>query len=105
MMARWIARTKKHPCRFAVSIDYDLTEGTAPLPHGWSFDYGLSWRGPCPRCGKVVRLIARRVNGTPSDTKCDARCTGARGTDCECSCAGKNHGSAWCGPTVGAVQS
>jgi hypothetical protein len=25
---------------------------------------------------------------------CDARCTNARGHNCECSCGGKNHGMA-----------
>jgi hypothetical protein len=29
---------------------------------------------------------------TNPDHKCDPRCTGAKGHDCECSCGGANHG-------------
>jgi hypothetical protein len=40
----------------------------------------------------VSRSIERP--GNPSNHKCDARCLNARGFKCECSCGGKNHGSA-----------
>jgi hypothetical protein len=32
------------------------------------------------------------VKGHLSETRCGARCTGATGPDCECECAGANHG-------------
>src|SRR5271166_3477779 len=41
-------------------------------------------------CGKVVQLT--RVQGiTVPEVPCDARCTGAKGHNCQCSCGGKNH--------------
>jgi hypothetical protein len=40
----------------------------------------------------VTRKIFFKSN--PSLHKCDARCMGATGHDCECSCGGKNHGAA-----------
>jgi hypothetical protein len=48
----------------------------------------------CPSCGKAMTwdwLQGFEVKDVP----CDARCTGARGHTCECSCAGKNHGAGW----------
>lgn len=48
----------------------------------------------CPDCGRGVRLS--RLNGKlNADHACDARCTGAKGSNCECACGGANHGSAW----------
>jgi hypothetical protein len=40
---------------------------------------------------QVERAIERKSN--PSNHKCDARCTNARGFKCECSCGGKYHGA------------
>lgn len=41
-------------------------------------------------------LKVRRIRGVVvPDHKCDARCTGAKGHDCECSCGGKNHGAGY----------
>jgi hypothetical protein len=35
-----------------------------------------------------------QVRGTfKAEVKCDGRCTHAKGSNCECSCGGKNHGS------------
>ena len=48
----------------------------------------------CPKCGG--RMLGKPIKGTLSaNHKCDSRCTNARGSDCECSCGGKNHGAAW----------
>lgn len=44
----------------------------------------------CPGCTTPVTL--RMVSGVMADMLCDARCVYARGDDCECSCAGWNHG-------------
>jgi hypothetical protein len=42
----------------------------------------------------VVRW-GRRADGTT--TKCDGRCMGAKGFDCDCHCKGQNHGKGWSG--------
>jgi len=43
---------------------------------------------------RACYLSFDRVKGHYSPTvKCDARCTGARGHNCECQCGGKNHGA------------
>lgn len=50
----------------------------------------------CPSCGAGHCLEGRRVRGQHNaSVPCDARCTGATGHQCECSCGGKNHGSDW----------
>ena len=44
-----------------------------------------------PDCAiPVTRIIY--YDTRPSLHKCDARCMGAKGHNCECSCGGKNHG-------------
>jgi len=45
----------------------------------------------CPRCN-APRWGGRRVQGFTTDHVCDARCTEAKGFQCECACGGKNHG-------------
>lgn len=44
----------------------------------------------CP-CGS--HGVARFLTVTETETPCDARCTGARGLECNCSCVGANHGA------------
>lgn len=47
----------------------------------------------CNGCGRGLHRWAQ-VNGKLNEAvKCNARCTSARRADCECSCAGHNHGS------------
>jgi len=43
-------------------------------------------------CGRYA--ISNQVKGFVSAHVCDSRCTGATGSNCECSCGGANHGSA-----------
>jgi hypothetical protein len=51
--------------------------------------------GTCPACGSVHQA-ERKIErpGHVSNHKCDARCEGATGHRCECSCGGRNHGKA-----------
>lgn len=46
----------------------------------------------CPRCGQQA-WASKRLEGVKNDgVRCDARCMGAKGHNCECSCGGANHG-------------
>lgn len=57
-------------------------------------EYGGDPLGLCPKCGHLMTgkpVEGRVVESVP----CDARCTGARGHTCDCSCGGKNHGKDW----------
>lgn len=48
----------------------------------------------CPECAATVRL--QRLKGKlNAEHLCDARCTNAKGSNCECECGGANHGAAW----------
>jgi len=47
----------------------------------------------CPECGRET--YGTPVKGYKTDHVCDARCTSAKGQDCECSCGGQNHGQAY----------
>ena len=56
----------------------------------------------CPQCARRMTwnfLQGYKVDSVP----CDARCTGARGHTCECSCGGKNHGMDWAGGSAGTL--
>ena len=95
--------------------------------HTWAYDYTVyeKWVGPrkaiylyretigvtgykklvsdavdgmrYPACG-VFKVTARDVKGSYSENHvCGGSCVNAKGPICECSCCGKNHGSAWLG--------
>lgn len=102
---RWIFRCKR--CKATVTRDYTVTtqyqtitwgDGARPV-YSTTRRYqhnGYSEPGQveCPECKQ--RLSGRRVEGhLDPNHKCDARCLGAVGHICECSCGGKNHGGAY----------
>jgi hypothetical protein len=73
---------------FARIIGREYIPGEKVLRDCQLFAHGL-----CALCGQhhpAQRFI--RFAKTPSLHKCDARCMGATGPNCECSCGGKNHG-------------
>jgi hypothetical protein len=45
---------------------------------------------PCPTCRRVMKMDV--IKGFKTEHVCDARCTSAKGPNCECSCGGANHG-------------
>lgn len=62
----------------------------------------------CYKCKNVVRTEGfeavyccghlttwQWIDGRASGTKCDIRCTSARGHKCNCQCGGKNHAADW----------
>ena len=57
------------------------------------------WRGrlSCPTCERAWWVYSTPLRGkTNPRHRCDARCTGATGVDCECSCGGEQHGIDHC---------
>lgn len=46
------------------------------------------------KCPAGHNVEFKRIMGITTDKRCDARCEGATGNCCECSCGGKNHGAA-----------
>lgn len=45
----------------------------------------------CPKCGRLI--YGNAIEGTYNpNVKCGAKCRNATGPNCECSCAGENHG-------------
>jgi hypothetical protein len=54
-----------------------------------------AFQNPCA-CGRPLTFSAIRGRMN-AEIKCNAKCTGAKGHDCECSCGGKNHGGKWGG--------
>ncbi len=74
-----------------------------PAEHGWDIEsrtYTLGEahdHGALPMCLEHRRNLRwTRVDGRHNDeVRCDARCEGAKGPSCECSCGGANHGGRW----------
>lgn len=102
MEQRYIGTAKGHEHRFTVSAVLDVNtlprrdyNRPAAEQQGWIEYCGTAaWIGPCPTCCRVVSLIGHAIHGKHSESrKCDARCTSAKGFNCECQCAGKNHGA------------
>ena len=72
-----------------------------PVSYGFTVQRGDLWRhfdgdplGICDGCQHM--MACGRVQGIFNPAvRCDARCTNARGHNCECSCGGENHGAGW----------
>ena len=47
----------------------------------------------CSECRNT--MSSAMVRGTKTDHVCDERCTEAKGSKCECSCGGANHGKSY----------
>lgn len=58
---------------------------------GLAYDYSSD--AFCPKCDRYRDSTI--VNGRVGSHKCDARCTNATGSNCECQCGGKHHGAGW----------
>lgn len=54
---------------------------------------------PTATCPAGHEMFGKPVRGTLNpEIKCNAKCQGATGHDCECACGGKNHGAAFDAP-------
>lgn len=109
---RFFYHCKIHKYHKALDIEITATTSTYQWPsngrivHETTKTYRVgkqSWIVPpiqkCPEClvthpGRE-NLTPVMVKGYITDHVCDARCTNAKGQDCECSCGGANHGSAY----------
>lgn len=60
--------------------------GGRPTAYGGDVEMGI-----CSACGKMMSFGVLKAFVNP-DHKCDARCSSARGPNCECACGGVNHG-------------
>lgn len=63
--------------------------GGKPTVYGGDVEMGL-----CPTCNRAMDFGTLNARLVP-DHKCDARCSSARGHNCECSCGGALHGADW----------
>jgi hypothetical protein len=63
--------------------------GGKPTVYGGDTEMGF-----CQTCRRAM-AHGKLVGHVDPSHKCDARCTSARGHNCECQCGGVNHGAAW----------
>jgi len=79
-------------CLSVVTVDEELP---------WYVDeQGIGRKGKCGACDGWIEYLGRtqrtRLVRDEDRCPCDARCTFARGPNCDCRCGGANHGSqAW----------
>lgn len=68
---------------------------TFTFPNGETCDEPRHFVGcwTCPsRHGQARQIELHTIRGVVTEEECNAKCTGAAGHQCECSCGGKNHG-------------
>lgn len=79
MIDRWYVRCPG--CLSSMMVEVDLAE----------------MEPRCEACDTRLQIVGRVRHQhwvrTGLETPCDARCTGATGSKCNCACGGKNHGS------------
>lgn len=78
------ARISRGFGRSAVSVQYRFDDAGREI---------LPYQDAVCSCGR--RAVGNLVRGVKTSHPCDDRCTSARGSKCECSCGGKNHGRWW----------
>ena len=88
---RWTKNFIKHQNGWEYRISYSGTIGYhIPKCEVW-IRHGIDTL--CPACNSNVTRWDQ-IDGKKNDkVKCDRRCTGATGHNCECSCGGENHGA------------
>lgn len=101
-MTRYIYSCKNKACKQVRSIDYPESRQSYRGYGRYAFvafrinEYGreveAGYESLCS-CGRHATGV--RVKGFVTEHVCDARCTSAKGPNCECSCGGKNHGQAY----------
>lgn len=83
--------TTAHEGRMLTSQAMELDGRTRNVRDRYAVIHALHMN--CPVCGST-RVNVNLVKGTYiADKTCGARCMNAVGPDCECSCAGENHGA------------
>lgn len=102
---RYIYRCTNKACSYTYALDFDVLiymAGRHPSSYSYTMQNPPAWINPnmtrhnpqfhtkCPKCGCFARYDA--VKGHKNDTPCDHRCTSAKGSTCDCSCGGMNHG-------------
>jgi hypothetical protein len=105
---RWNCKGACKACGAKTSLLGRLVRGkTARQPNGSTFAQAVQTADgrlyhyengrvfvPCRGCGKT--RFAAALDGKVDMSKvCNAKCMGACGPACECSCGGKNHGSSF----------
>jgi hypothetical protein len=75
--------------RIHAGIHIQRIGGGKPTEYGGDIENGV-----CKCCGKMMAydVLKGRLNAA---IKCNAKCQASRGPQCDCSCAGANHGKSW----------
>lgn len=74
-------------------IQLNMSLGYQGAPAQWWIEAMTSLGLLCPH-HHAARMYWTSLNGTyNADKRCSAKCTGATGPACDCSCGGENHGS------------
>jgi hypothetical protein len=88
---RVIFRCRLRSCRHVWAIDYRA----GPWGNLWreGSDFSQDWAKPCAKCSTTYARTGHVKGRYSAKHKCDPRCTGATGHNCECQCGGANHGA------------
>lgn len=81
---RDIARAEELGRRYVFTYEYVRTDANGEIVNRQKDSH-------CPLCQKFADFDD--VKAVKGEHKCGARCTNAKGGDCDCQCNGKNHGT------------
>ena len=87
---RMLTRCRK--CRTPRTEDVPAREATSFFFHVSCQGGGFEPYRRCRNCGAGLHRWNQLKSRYNSEVACNARCMGASGPSCECSCGGDNHG-------------
>jgi len=101
-MYRFIGKCSR--CKATYTVEGKITERIR-ASFILTSENGRKWRGKyltpfqavlqANCCASYDTVCLREVVGVTTERECDARCTGAKGHQCSCSCGGANHGQSF----------
>jgi hypothetical protein len=83
----------EHPVHYLRKVERSKREAGGRWVQSHYFQVCRPCNCPAVYPGHSPQAVGKAVEGRlKADHPCDARCTGALGHSCECSCGGENHG-------------
>lgn len=99
MSSVYIGKCKSRGCKSAMRASHpEVQQITHAEYTAGDFDparaFSVHGVNVLARCAEHGNYLLRYLRGRlRDDVTCDARCTGATGPNCDCSCGGANHGA------------
>lgn len=107
---RYIYKCQDKNCKHVYALDFDVTYYVETRQYSYKLVNAPEWaaaevaqkpwmRMPrnftqCSKCGRFAKMDIVKGFYNPEHV-CDGCCMSAKGSTCDCSCGGANHGANW----------